>query len=598
MKKIIKKSLIYIFSGLALFSFAGCSLFKEEKETFSQKEERERLSHFPEAPQFPDDDGNFPVLEKDLVEKYIFPQKGMADKEKPQAEIPLFARDEKAKEFLSSTFPHIDDWNVEYEFHDHYLINDMYDPMSYSFRDMYLPSSMVILETKEGKDFDRLVLSYFKSYQLLNEGDFFTPREEISFTYHMSNKSEWESDSFDKAQKLCDGMYYSGIWFKEEENAVLFPETGDRALIVKNVKEQPVSVLSIEESLYSLPFYKNGQRDFFVMASGEKENNGSSLMLYNSENKTLKSFDKINNPYIIPLEKGVFAINNKNELCLFDLESQNPTQPFKIINDFEEAGTISSVTTDRKYPSRHALAYSDKNSKWHIATFTTDGNILNDYPLSINIAYLYDYDFNFTDGIIYLDNRISDDTYRFASNVAAGKDNSCKLIRIDRSKNAMTYYKKPLYYLALTGQEFKSPKDIKNYPEVMERIFDMLQTDPGQHFWTKFPNGKISVDGMMEYIDLLFDVDKNTVLANSKNYLKDGNTIEYLPHEDLIPMSVSYSHATFEKPVWEGEKGYVVFGCIDEETREMKEGFKYKVTIKKDSSSPFGFKFLSMEKIQ
>ena len=597
MKRFIKKGLIYIFAGIILFSFSGCSLIKEEKETFSQKEERERLSHLPEAPSQPDLQGNFPSLDRALVEQYIISKKGRADKEKPRSKMPSFSEDEAAQEFLRSSFPHIDDWNVEYEYHDYYLRNDMYDPMSYSFRDMYLPSSMVILETKEGGDFDRLVLSYFKSYQLLDEGDFFTPREDISFTYYVSWKEEWESSNFSDAEKICDGMYCNAIWFRQEESAVIFPETGERALIVKNVTQVPPAVLSIEESLYSMPFYKNGDRDHFVISAGKEENSKGNLMLYNSHDKTLKGFERAENPYIIPIEGSVFAINNKDELCLFDLDSSNPAHPFKILKGFKNNGVIASVATDRNHPENHALAYSDNSNKWHIVTFTTDGSITNEYPLSIDMAYLYDYDFNFADGIIYLNNRILDDTYRFASNVAAGVDNSCKLIRIDRNKNPMSIYKKPLYYLALTGQEFKSPKDIKNFPEIMERIFDMLENDPNQHFWTEFPNGRISADGMMEYINLMFDVDKATVIANSKSYLKDGSTIEYMPHENLIPASISYSHSTSQAPVWEGEKGYVIFGCIDETTREMKEGLKYKVTIKKDEKSHFGFKFLSMEKI-
>lgn len=598
MKRFIKKGFIYIFVAIVLVSLCSCQVSKEQKESFLQKEEQERLSHLPPLPSGCDDSGNFPKIEGALAREYIISEKGIGDTSKPDERINSFYEESSAAEFLKLNFPHIDDWSVEYEYHDYYLRNDMYDPFGYCFRDMYLPSSMVILKTNEGEDFDRLFLSYFKSYQLLAEGDFFIPREEMSFSYHLSYKREWQSDDFSEAEMLCDGMYYSGIWFKEQQNAMLFPEAGERALIVKNVKERPLPLLSVEKSIFVLPSYENGERDFFAITASEKDSTDSMLMLYNSEDKTLSAFEQAENLHIIPLEKGIFAINNKSELCIFDLSGENPHKPIKILKDFSKKGSIATVATDRENPQSHALAYKDTEEKWHIVAFSSRGEIKNEYPLSIDMSYLYDYDFSLADGIIYLNNRILDDTYRFASNIAPGVDNSCKLLRIDRKRDDMSIYKKPLYYLALTGQEFKSPKDIKNFPEIAERIFDMLENDPNSHFWKKFPNGRISVDGMMEYISLMFDIDKQTVVSNSRDYLKGESTIEYMPHEDVIPMSISYSHATAKAPVWEGETGYVIFGCIDEQTREMKEGFKYKVTVRKDSSSYFGFKFLSMEKIE
>ena len=496
------------------------------------------------------------------------------------------------KSFLSDSFPDIDDWKEVYEYHDYYLRPDTYDPMSYSFRDMYMPSSLVILDTEKGDGFDRMVLSYFDNYYLFDEGEYYLPVEEMSLSYYLSNREDWESDNFKDAEKLCSGLYYQGIWFKEDKTAALFPGAGEEVLFLRDVEEEPPSIFSMEKTGFKVPGYENGMRDYFVVTNDNNPMSKGRLCLYNSETKLITPFESASNSFIINLEKGSFCINNKDSLAIYDLQSSSPSKPVKILSDFKnKPAEITVVTTDRNSPNLHALAYKDEKKLWNVLSFETNGNIISDYPLGINISYIYDYGFNFHDGIIYIDNMILNDNYRFATNVSPDVDHTCHLVEIARDPLiGEGLYVKPIFYPILCDLPFEDVKDIRCWPQIAERIFDMLETDKHRTFWDSYPEGKISFDGMMEYINLFFDVDKETVVKNTKGISSDGYSVKYERNTQLIPEMMWMSGIKQE----EGKS----FFTVEKEMDGVPSGEKYKVYIDIDESYPYGFKYLKMEKVK
>lgn len=98
----------------------------------------------------------------------------------------------------------------------------------------------------------------------------------------------------------------------------------------------------------------------------------------------------------------------------------------------------------------------------------------------------------------------------------------------DKKVELANKYVQPIYYPLAVGHTFGSTDEIVDWLPILERIFEIAKEKDEDNFWTKYPDGRISVDEMMGLLHRYFEVETKTVVGKINNAMIDENTVEYL----------------------------------------------------------------------
>lgn len=579
--------------------------FKKNAEQFldimSEDREEKRLSHFPKQTG-PDENGKFPIIPYELYEKYIDGREGKADKEKPK-NLHDWRNSECLKSSIEATYPNISDWQLVFEKSD-YRLENCYDPYNYIFREWYLPTTTLVLSTNQSDKFDRLVVNLAEQYHLIYEDEGMQPEKSEYVGFCQGKSDEWgEIKDFSQAE-VAD--YGSTFWFPKENKAILCDEAMNISIAVENIKEkQDFTDLRIYTVKSTLPKADVNEKDCLVSSTYAYENGQekNKVYYYKSEDKSLKLYEDIHSNYPRAVNDNVILFQQKNEILFYDVSAEDPTVPMFVVGDkgrgFEGKDIKIEVLISAQNNKNEFVTIYRENDDWWTATFDVKGNIHTNYKLDIKMAELYEHEVAYDGGRIYIDNMILNDNYNFSSNTKDGGDHSCKLFMVERNFLDYNNYLnqiKPLYYPLVSGMTFAGVEEIECWREIAERIIDIEITDPKENFWTKYPEGKIHIDEMMNYINMYFDVDKETVVKKVKPYMQ-GDWVQYHPHRDFVPDLV-WSDNYHKEIIWNGDMGTMRYSRINSETRKPYHGYTFEIKVKYDPEAPQGFKYVSMQKTE
>lgn len=159
----------------------------------------------------------------------------------------------------------------------------------------------------------------------------------------------------------------------------------------------------------------------------------------------------------------------------------------------------------------------------------------------------------------------------------------------DKKVKLANKYVQPIYYPVAVGHTFGSTDEIVDWLPILERIFEITKEKDEDNFWTKYPDGRISVDEMMGLLNLYFEVEAKTVVGKIKNEMIDENTVEYLGG-----LGGAYPDILVTGYAEKGDTTQITCTHRSTLTGEVDEDISFTITVK---NMPDGtFRYQSLEK--
>ncbi len=361
----------------------------------------------------PDENGKFPKIASADWDRWIN-YEGEADTVKPTEEIPSILENERMMENLKKKYPDIDDWEVIYEKKD-YVLKNTYDPYTYSFRNMYLPTWFVLFETEQSEEFDRLFVNGGKDYSVIAEID---ENENISHipaeSYYNSMVEAFEKDI--KAGNMKNSVtmsshdfpeLVSGIWFPNE-NRMIFFDSDMEARAIEGINE-PLYIRRTHNA------FGGGRRDFSgatleapsgrendlfleIDISPEKNLEKGSLAYYDYETKTVDIYENcvaeglFEYPQIYYIDSEIMFIESDGYFSFYK------TAPHNIITEAfagfggngnglceGDIGEVYYLGIDKTKGGRYMFFYTDEEKEeYSICTFDRNGKILSNFSTGLD----------------------------------------------------------------------------------------------------------------------------------------------------------------------------------------------------------------------
>jgi hypothetical protein len=343
-----------------------------------------------------DENGKFPMISAEEYETLI--SKGEPDLEKPEKiEFPNVLEDQSVQKWLKENYPDITDWSIVCSKDDYYLAKDSFDPYRMQWREQFVPRYFTILSTNLSQDFDRLMITGIKEIVLNVEDGGYVPSEQLLLTAYEGFEEQLQLGDRSEFEVLyADSVYSYGLWFPEQNRAVL---TSDQGIYEVSCSEPPEAIWMSEPIKGS---------DALLMFMGE--HGKIRLFYYDTKTKALSALSKEEdgNPQVYPLKNGNSCVLCQGKLYLYDFLGEEPTSPVAVL-DGSNLGTqegevwlMYTLAPLRESEDALAVMYYQKEERiWRICTFDCNGNIISDFSTGLEVKDDYIGSLNYSDGLVY-----------------------------------------------------------------------------------------------------------------------------------------------------------------------------------------------------
>ena len=367
----------------------------------------------------PDEEGRFPPISDADFEKWV--TKGPPEPKPETVETVPFMENPKCTQWLAENYLEIDDWQVLFEESTLQLFPMMYDPYHYQWRDQWKPFCLTVLGTGQSADFDRLVLIQFEEVAVVvGPGDILSPEQRTSIYPCFGWASQIDGEGYGDAQALYmnkDGYAWSypSLYFTQQNRLLLLDFNMQNILPVVGVDsmEEPMVIFHNSPLTDYFPQTQAGEDRIVYLYSSDNVDKGSRICYYHSQSQQLVPFEggEGSDFRLYPLEEPVLALQNEGCLYLYDVASDTPTSPFRVLGGQKAGGALDSeqqewviyyVITERQRPQNHAiLYYKQEERELRVCTFTTRGEVLSDFSTSLEAEEGYLGSMTYSDGLVY-----------------------------------------------------------------------------------------------------------------------------------------------------------------------------------------------------
>lgn len=388
----------------------------------------------------PDEEGYFPPISKADFDTYV--TAGEAGT-KPMGELNTFLDSRLGSQWLRETYPGIEDWKSVYQLSTSALVEQMYDPYRYQWRDQYVPWYVATLSTEQGGDFDRLLVVAYEQITVKWEAETqsMRPREELVVRAYHGWEAQWQLGNFSgvkiifhyeleqlRAHQLPKGVlvsdHFPTLWFPEESRALLLGE-GGICLQASGLTEPPPPIAAAYETPAG-----DGNR---ILMLGKAEDYDAAY--YKAEGQRLTMLEGVtgSQPQSFFLDTTTLALQGQDRICIYDLTSEDIAQPKAVLggdgNGLAEGEVwiMPQIATLRGVGDSHAVMYYIQGEEeWRVCTFSTEGDILTDFSTGLPVVEDYIEGLAYADGLVYFG------YYREGSGEASSLEQYCVDVRADQ----------------------------------------------------------------------------------------------------------------------------------------------------------------------
>lgn len=156
-------------------------------------------------------------------------------------------------------------------------------------------------------------------------------------------------------------------------------------------------------------------------------------------------------------------------------------------------------------------------------------------------------------------------------------------------------YVPPLYMSMIWSEPFSNPREIVHWLEILEAIVRM-DCGEGENFWTRYPEGIISVDEALSWINRYFDVEREDVVSKLRNFAPAGTLLDENSIQYQGGLGGAYPQALVLDYQEEGDTASLLCRLRDAVSGDVNMEEGYRISLQKLPDG--GFHYLSMERVK
>lgn len=330
----------------------------------------------------PDENGYFPLISEALWNQYVIHSDKRAVM--PTTAITPFMESEDCRKLLSGIYSG-SQLEVLYEHRSYTLVEDMYDPYRYEYRDQYVPTWVVVLKIENCNVFDRVVIAARQEYSAWKFRD--SNREILG----MKSKQYWDevhSTGWEADWNLgdCIGLtpafgvkanWHPSLWFQDEK----------RGLLLDNDNIQAALPVSDTNAILSSVYSYADLGEYIQPPQGKEQDKlvstANGIAYYSVKDKRLSAFENssgkeyfLNNERILSL--GYYSAE------LYDLSAENA--PKLLMNSAEWGANLyfaDGYGSDWAEEQFALMYYKESEQRWNAVIFDADGKVLHHIPTEL-----------------------------------------------------------------------------------------------------------------------------------------------------------------------------------------------------------------------
>ena len=302
----------------------------------------------------------------------------------PTTAITPFMESEDCRKLLSGIYSG-SQLEVLYEHRSYTLVEDMYDPYRYEYRDQYVPTWVVVLKVENCNVFDRVVIAARQEYSAWKFRD--SNREILG----MKSKQYWDevhSTGWEADWNLgdCIGLtpafgvkanWHPSLWFQDKK----------RGLLLDNDNIQAALPVSDTNAILSSVYSYADLGEYIQPPQGKEQDKlvstANGIAYYSVKDKRLSAFENssgkeyfLNNERILSL--GYYSAE------LYDLSAENGPKSLMDSADWgADLHFADGYGSDWAEEHFALMYYKESEQRWNAVIFDADGRVLHHIPTEL-----------------------------------------------------------------------------------------------------------------------------------------------------------------------------------------------------------------------
>lgn len=295
---------------------------------------------------------------------------------------------------LKDSYPDIDDWELLFD------ESALWEAEGYEAK----IQGCSLLATEEGAGFDRLLL-----YSLGPVGQALPEETELLLTVE-GKEADWQLGDGEgiTLSYAAAEPWYPNLWLPEEGRALLLDSIHGSLLPLRCEEEPPA--LFVAQPLAE--FWPQGNYEdslLYILPLEEQDHSLWRLCYYEAETQETTLLGDQSEGFLqtYPLEGGVIACVGPEKVSFYDMATEEPWEAFNVLEKGDGQNFLHMLWTDRDYPQRQLLCYTDESDGLGLLLVDSRGQVLEDFPLGLEEGQALDG--SFAGGIFYFSYRPKED---------------------------------------------------------------------------------------------------------------------------------------------------------------------------------------------
>lgn len=331
----------------------------------------------------PDENGYFPLISEALWNQHVIHSDERAIM--PTTAILPFMENEDCRKLLSSIYSG-SQLEVLYEHRSYTLVEDMYDPYRYEYRDQYVPTWVVVLKVENCRIFDRVVIAARQEYSAWKFRD--SNREILG----MKSKQYWDevhSTGWEADWNLgdCIGLtpafgvkanWHPSLWFQDKK----------RGLLLDNDNIQAALPVSDTNAILSSVYSYADLGEYIQPPQGKEQDKlvstANGIAYYSVKDKRLSAFENSSGKEYFLNNERIFSLGYYSAE-LYDLSAENA--PKLLMNSAEWGANLyfaDGYGSDWAEEHFALMYYKESEQRWNAVIFDADGKVLHHIPTELS----------------------------------------------------------------------------------------------------------------------------------------------------------------------------------------------------------------------